>query len=609
MTMPASTTTKSTTQEQMNVVIVGHVDHGKSTVIGRLMADTHSLPQGKLEMVRAQCEAKSRPFEYAFLLDALKDEQSQGITFDAARCFFKTDKRHYIIIDAPGHIEFLKNMVTGASRAEAALLVIDAHEGIQENSKRHGYMLSMLGIRQVVVLVNKMDLVDYQEAAFHQIVSECTSFLEQLGLQPDEFIPVSAREGDNITQASPHMPWYKGHSLLEQVDEFSKRESTTTTPFRFPVQDIYKFTKRQDDRRIYAGSVYSGSVNVGDEVVFQPSGKSSVIRSVEGFNIDEKETGQFGEALGFTLDPQIYIKPGELMVKANDVQPYISHRVRVNLFWMGRNPMIMGRTYKVKIAATRTSARLAQIINVLDAAELETSQVKQQVERHDVAEVILEFTKPIAYDLVNYIETTGRLVIIDNYEIAAGGIILESLSDEGTLLESYLERRDRYWHYSAIQKEDRQGRYGHKPKFILITGAEGTGKQALAKALEQRLFKMNHKAYYLGMANIVHTLARDLQVEADLHGEHLRRLGELAHILTDSGLIFISTVSDLDDYDFERLEKLTAPYDILLLHVGDSLFHRVQPQLEFSVPFDVQQAAEQVVNQLRADRIILDYSI
>ena len=196
--------------QRMNIVIVGHVDHGKSTVIGRLLADTHSLPEGKLEQVRAQCELNSKPFEYAFLLDALKDEQAQGITIDAARVFFKSDLRHYLILDAPGHIEFLKNMITGAARAEAALLVIDAAEGVQENSRRHGYMVSLLGIRQLAVVVNKMDLVGWDRGVYDRIVREYGAFLDQVGIRPACFIPVSARGGDNIADRSAQPPLVPG---------------------------------------------------------------------------------------------------------------------------------------------------------------------------------------------------------------------------------------------------------------------------------------------------------------------------------------------------------------------------------------------------------------
>ncbi|MCF7929080.1 MAG: 50S ribosome-binding GTPase, partial [Spirochaetales bacterium] len=201
--------------ETMNIVVTGHVDHGKSTIIGRMLADTGSLPDGKLEQVKRNCERNSKPFEYAFLLDALKDEQSQGITIDSARVFFKTPKRHYIIIDAPGHIEFLKNMVTGAARAEAALVVIDAAEGIQENSRRHGYLLSMLGIQQITVLVNKMDLVDYDQNVYNKIVSDYRDFLSELDVGNPTFLPVSGRMGENITRPSDKMPWYEGAGVLQ----------------------------------------------------------------------------------------------------------------------------------------------------------------------------------------------------------------------------------------------------------------------------------------------------------------------------------------------------------------------------------------------------------
>lgn len=236
------------TREQMNIVIVGHVDHGKSTVIGRLLADTGSLPEGKLDSVKEYCRKNSRPFEYAFLLDALKDEQAQGITIDTARCFFKTSKRDYIIIDAPGHIEFLKNMVTGASRAEAALLVIDAKEGIKENSKRHGHIVSMLGIKQVVVLVNKMDLVDFSKEVYESIISEFGEFLQKVNIKPINFIPISAFNGDNIAQKSPNTLWYEGPTVLEQLDGFVNKKENRQLPFRMPVQDIYKFTEEGDDR-------------------------------------------------------------------------------------------------------------------------------------------------------------------------------------------------------------------------------------------------------------------------------------------------------------------------------------------------------------------------
>ncbi|MDW7673234.1 MAG: GTP-binding protein, partial [Bacillota bacterium] len=294
-------------KEDMNIVIVGHVDHGKSTIIGRLLADTNSLPQGKLEQVKERCRRNSKPFEYAFLLDALKDEQAQGITIDSARCFFKSQKRDYIIIDAPGHIEFLKNMVTGAARAEAALLVIDAHEGIQENSKRHGFLLSMLGIKQVAVLINKVDLIDYDQQRFNQLVLEYSDFLKQIGIKPASFIPVSGREGDNIAAKSSNTGWFNGKTVLETLDNFETEKTTGDLPFRMPVQAVYKFTRDGDNRRIVAGTIESGNIQIGDEVVFYPSGKKSRVKTIEAFNSPAQLRATAGYTTGFTLDEQIYI--------------------------------------------------------------------------------------------------------------------------------------------------------------------------------------------------------------------------------------------------------------------------------------------------------------
>jgi bifunctional enzyme CysN/CysC len=223
-------------KEFFKIVIVGHVDHGKSTIIGRLLSDTGSLPEGKLEQVKETCRRNSRPFEYAFLLDALKNEQKQGITIDMARCFFKTKKRNYLIIDAPGHIEFLKNMVTGAARAEAALLVIDANEGIKENSKRHGYILSMLGVKQIAVIVNKFDLVEYSRDVYEQIKEEYSKFLENIGVKPLSFIPASGRLGDNMIEKSPSIPWFDGPTILEQIDLFIQKPEKENQPFRMPVR-------------------------------------------------------------------------------------------------------------------------------------------------------------------------------------------------------------------------------------------------------------------------------------------------------------------------------------------------------------------------------------
>ena len=257
--------------EQLKIVIVGHVDHGKSTFVGRLIHDTGSLPEGKLEQLQKAAERRGVPFEWANLMDALQSERDQNITIDTAQIWFHTQKRQYVIIDAPGHKEFLKNMVTGAANAEAALLLIDAHEGVQENSRRHGYLLHLLGIRQIAVLVNKMDLASYSQDRFRAIEQEYRAWLNTIGLTPKQFIPIAAKHGDNVAARSVNMPWWQGPTVLETLDEFEVAGLPVNQPLRFPVQDVYRF----DERRILAGRVESGSIKVGDRLIFAPSNKTS----------------------------------------------------------------------------------------------------------------------------------------------------------------------------------------------------------------------------------------------------------------------------------------------------------------------------------------------
>jgi bifunctional enzyme CysN/CysC len=594
------------TREQMNIVIVGHVDHGKSTVIGRLLADTDSLPEGKLESVKEYCKKNSRPFEYAFLLDALKDEQAQGITIDTARCFFKTRKRDYIIIDAPGHIEFLKNMVTGASRAEAALLVIDAKEGIKENSKRHGHIVSMLGIRQVVVLVNKMDLVGFDRDIYNSITAEFTEFLNKVHIKPVNFIPISAFNGDNIAIRSSNTDWYDGPTVLEQVDIFANRKENQELPLRMPVQDIYKFTEEGDDRRIVVGTILSGTINTGDDVVFLPSQKRSIINSIEGFNIKPRDTAYADEAIGVTLNTQIYIKPGELMVKANEKLPEVSSRFRVNIFWVGKAPLIKNKNYKLKIGTMKIAVKLVEILSIIDAAELNIDTFKDQVERHDVAECILETTKPIAFDPISEIEYTGRFVIVDNYEISGGGIILEGVSDLNNTLLQHVADREFLWEKSLISSTERETAYGHKAKFIVITsGNEGNENviQNIGKELENKLFNLKFKAYYLGVSSLLHGLVSDIVSGYEGRDEHIRQIGELARIFTDSGQIFITSIFNLDDFEAAKLKLLNQPSEILIINVDESSFNSFKPDASISS----EGAVNSVCDLLRRQDIILDY--
>jgi bifunctional enzyme CysN/CysC len=595
-------------REQMNIVVIGHVDHGKSTIIGRLLADTGSLPQGRLEQVREQCRRNARPFEYAFLLDALKDEQAQGITIDSARCFFRSAKREYILIDAPGHIEFLKNMISGAARAEAGLLVIDAKEGVRENSRRHGYMMSMLGVRQMAVCVNKMDLVDYDQAVFEAIRVEYSEFLGHVGIEPKDFIAVSGREGDNVASPSPRTPWYTGPSVLGMLDSFEKAPTRTDKPLRMPVQDIYKFTAVGDDRRIIAGRIETGTVRVGDKVVFLPSGKRSHVASIEEFNAPASDQAVAGQSTGVTLTEQIYIRSGEMMCKGGQPPARSSTRLRVNLFWISPQPMVKGKRYQMKLAGTRTAAWLTEVVTVLDASKLTTEVNKDRVERHDVAECVIETLKPVACDPVSEIPQTGRLVIIDNYEIAGGGVVLEAEVATDTLVQKHVQHREQAWDRTRITSGMRGGRYGQRSALVLLCGPVGVGKIDLAKAVEEYLFNNGRMVYYLGVSNALLGIDADLAASGQRE-EYLRRLGEVSHLFTDAGLILITTVSDLDDYELRMIDTLNQPNELLVVSVGENQLSRRQPDLHIEKVTDNVDALRGIHELIQAMNYLMEYHL
>lgn len=534
-----------TNRQDMNIVIVGHVDHGKSTIIGRLLADTGSLPLGKLESVRERCRSNSKPFEYAFLLDALKDEQRQGITIDAARCFFKSNKRNYMIIDAPGHIEFLKNMVTGASRAEAALLVIDAFEGIMDNSKRHGFLVSMLGIKQIVVLVNKMDLINYEEQIFQEIKIEYLEYLRRIGIEAAVFIPVSGMQGDNIASLSDRMIWYKGATVLDILDSFIKEEMPEDKPFRMPVQDVYKFTAFGDCRRIIAGTVETGKLTVGDEVIFYPSQKRSTVKSIEVFNSADKLNAFAGEATGFTLQEQIYVKRGELAVKAGEREPQIASKLVVNLFWLGKKPMQNNQEYFMKLGTVKVKAKLHKVLKILDSVSL-NSTVKDTIETRDVAECILLLNKEIAFDLAEDNLATGRFVIVDDYEIAGGGIIQQVLQDSSEWIrkkpmekEYSLSTVDNnlVWQNGKISYNNRRELLGQKGLVVWFTGLSGAGKSTIAVEVEKELTRRNKLVYRLDGDNVRSGLNNDLGFTKADRNENIRRIAEVAGLFKDAAVI------------------------------------------------------------------------
>jgi len=583
--MPAKTSKAVAARDQMNIVIVGHVDHGKSTVLGRLLADTGSLPEGKLEAVRKECQRTGKPFEYAFLLDALTDEQDQGITIDTARSFFKTSQRDYIIIDAPGHIEFLKNMISGAARAEAAVLVIDAKEGVRENSRRHGYILSMLGIKQVIVCVNKMDLVSRSENTFQDIEREYRAFLKSIGaVSPKAFIPVSAVNGENLAQKSLQMPWYKGLTLLESLDTFAKAPPKSDRPLRMPVQAVYKFVSQGDDRRIIAGRIESGKAAVGDKVVFFPSNKTSTIKSIEVFNAPVRQSVDAGWSTGFTLAEEIYVTRGEIMAHAVE-PPLVSTRFRANLIWLGKKPFSADRDHKLKIHTQALPVRIQKINKVIDASSPDLSSPAAtgrgsmdsppatagndglHINRHDVADLILETRQPIAFDTITEGEATGRFVIVDGYDIAGGGILMSAEKDDKEALRAEAQLRDFNWIKGGVSQDARAQKLGHQPALVMFVGKAGVGKHKYARAVEKALFEKNMSAYMLDGSNVLLGVDADLVWKQSTQAELVRRFAEVAHLLLDAGNLVISTTNAIGLADFAAVQALIPDYPVLAVDI------------------------------------------
>ncbi len=596
-------THKTAATEHLNIVIVGHVDHGKSTLLGRLYADTGSLPEGKLEKVQAICRQQGKEFEYAFLFDAFLEEQEQGITIDTARTFFTWKERYYIIIDAPGHKEFLKNMISGAARAEAALLVIDALDGVKEQSKKHGLLLSMLGIRQVVVVVNKMDLVGYRRDVFDGIEKEYREYLDQLKVRPERVIPVSAKQGDNVASRSERMAWYTGPTALEALELFRKEAARSQQPLRLPVQDIFKF----DARRIVAGRVSSGRLRVGDRLVFSPSNKTANIKTIEAFNVEPLPTeAQAGQSIGITLDEQIFIERGEIASRQDDL-PCVSTAFRANVFWLGRRPLEQDKKYALRLATREVDCQVAIIHRIVDASDLAHQQGGTFVGRDQVADVTLRARSPLAFDLVHTFETTGRFVIVDEYDIAGGGIITELVHDEQEFLRDEARRRDFAWVKGEVGAEARAQHFGHRSALVLFTGPADASKAFLARKLEMILVAEGRHAYLLEGENLRRGLDADLS-QSDTRDtvEMVRRYGEVARLLADTGLIVVSTTNPFGlahHQVIETIRTLVHPTPVIAVQMSHIKPEAEEPppgiDLMFAGPEDFDAAARQIVEELK----------
>ncbi|TXH38332.1 MAG: adenylyl-sulfate kinase [Rhodospirillaceae bacterium] len=525
--------TETSLRDLLRIVIVGHVDHGKSTMVGRLFHDTGSLPEGKLEAIQAMCERRGMPFEWAFLMDAFQSERDQGITIDTSQIWFKSAQRDYTIIDAPGHREFLKNMITGAANADAAVMLIDAGQGVQQQSRTHAYLLQLLGVRQIVVVVNKMDLAGFAADRFAEIETTYRQYLADIGLQAAHIIPVVARDGDNIVTPSERMTWYRGKTLVEALDGFVSVGDLTSLPLRLPIQDVYKF----DDRRILAGRVLSGRLTVGDRLLFSPSNKTARVASIEAWSAPAKTTAVAGESIGITLDEQLFIERGDL-ASHEDATPIETNVFQGRLFWLPNEPLQPGASYRLRLQTREVPVTVQEIKALYDVEQL-TSAPSDIVPHHGIADVVLRSQAMLALDRLEENPKTGRFVLTDGVNLVAGGTIsMDGYPNQRQLVTIRSSNLTEVEH--TVTHANREQRNGHRGGVLWFTGLSGAGKSTIAMAVERELFRRGFQVYVLDGDNVRRGLNANLGFSPEDRAENIRRIGEVAALFADAGMVVIT---------------------------------------------------------------------
>jgi bifunctional enzyme CysN/CysC len=526
-----------TTRPQVRIVIVGHVDHGKSTLVGRLLHETGSLPDGKLEMLKAVSARRGMPFEWSFLLDALQTERDQGITIDTTQIRFRTPSRDVILIDAPGHAEFLRNMITGASQADGAVLIIDALEGVRDQTRRHGYLLHLLGVKQVAVVVNKMDRVDYSAARFAEISDEISAHLTSLGVTPTAIIPISARDGDGVAERTENIKWYSGPTVVEAIDHLTPARALDELALRLPVQAIYKF----DDRRIVAGRVEAGTIGAGDEIVIMPAGKIAKVKSVESWPQTPLIGRQgAGRSVGITLDRELFLERGDIIGHIA-AAPRDTRRLRARIFWLHDAPLKAGASVLVRLGTMETRATIVAIEKAVDPGDLASIETSA-IARNHVGEIDISLAKPVAADPYSDNPRTGRLVIEVNGRIAGGGLVLSVDSGQRAVPIDIVPVE------SALRPEERSARFGHGGAVVWLTGLPGSGKSTLARALERKLFTRGGSPILLDGDTVRAGLNSDLGFSPESRAENIRRLAEVAtHLARNGHIAIVAAVSPASD--------------------------------------------------------------
>lgn len=514
----------------LRFITCGSVDDGKSTLIGRLLFESKMLFEDQLAAVEADSArwgTQGEEMDFALLVDGLAAEREQGITIDVAYRFFSTDRRKFIVADTPGHEQYTRNMVTGASTADAAILMVDARKGILTQTKRHSYLAALIGIRHVVVAINKMDLMDYSEKTFNRIVEEYREFAKQIGLENITFIPMSALRGDNIIERSERMPWYRGTTLMGyletvEVDDELMQES----PFRMAVQWV---NRPNLDFRGFSGQLASGVIHPGDKIRTLPSGRESYVERI--YTLDgDLDKAVAGQSVTLTLTDEIDISRGDLLC-ASDTPASVANQFEVTIVWMNDDPMLPGRTYLMKIGAKTVSATITDIKYQVNVNTLEHTAAKN-LALNGIGVCTINLDQDIAFDAYKDNHDTGGFILIDRltYNTMGAGMIHFSLRRSQNITVQHVD----------VNKQARQQLKNQKPCVLWLTGLSGAGKSTIANLVEKKLYARGHHTYLLDGDNVRHGLNKDLGFTDADRVENIRRIAEVAKLMVDAGLIVIT---------------------------------------------------------------------
>lgn len=519
----------------------GSVDDGKSTLIGRLLYDSKAIFEDQMEAVELASRNRGDSYlDLALLTDGLRSEREQGITIDVAYRYFATPKRKFIIADTPGHIQYTRNMVTGASTAELAIILIDARKGVVTQSKRHGFIASLLEIPHILVAVNKMDLVDYDQATYERIVDEYTDFAAKLSIHDLTFVPISALMGDNVVNKSEKTPWYDGPTLLHHLENVNVGASRNLVDFRFPVQMV---VRPHQDFRGFAGQIASGTISPGEEVVVLPSGKTSRVRCVHSYT-EELEEAVEGDSVMLTLEDEIDVSRGDMIVRKNNL-PQVGNQLECTICWVNEEPLNLHGAYLLQHGAHQVRAFVSELNYRIDVDTLHRDTV-HTLNLNEIGRVKITTTQPLFFDPYKLNRNTGSFILIDAYSnvTVAAGMIRRRSSTVEEVVNLQPDRRKSsniVWESTEISREMREGRNGHRAAVLWFTGLSGSGKSTVARRLERRLFEQGCQTTYIDGDNVRHGLNGDLGFSPADRKENIRRVAEVARLAFDHGTLTLCT--------------------------------------------------------------------